>query len=37
MYKNVGEAVETARKLEERVQDSPVEVVICAPFTNLPR
>ena len=36
MYKNVGEAVETARKLEERVQDSPVEVVICAPFTNLP-
>jgi len=35
MHKNVGEAVEAARKLEEQVQDSPVEVVICAPFTSL--
>jgi len=35
MHKNVGEAVETARKLEDKVKDSPVEVVICAPFTSL--
>lgn len=35
MHKTVGEAVETARQLEEMVADSPVEVVICAPFTCL--
>jgi triosephosphate isomerase len=35
MHKNVGEALETARQLEESVQGSPVEVVICAPFTSL--
>ena len=35
MHKNVGEALETARKLDELVQNSPVEVVICAPFTSL--
>ena len=35
MHKNVGESLETARQLEERVKDSSVEVVICAPFTSL--
>lgn len=35
MHKTVGEAVEAARKLEELVQGSPVEVAICAPFTSL--
>lgn len=35
MHKNVGEAVEVARQLDEQVADSPVEVVICAPFTSL--
>lgn len=35
MHKTVGEAVEVARKLDEQVADSPVEVVICAPFTSL--
>lgn len=35
MHKNVGEAVEVARKLDELVADSSVEVVICAPFTSL--
>ncbi|NLO65965.1 MAG: triose-phosphate isomerase [Firmicutes bacterium] len=35
MHKTVGEAVETCRKLEEVVTDSPVEVVVCAPFTSL--
>lgn len=35
MHKNVGEALETARQLEESVQGSPVEVVICVPFTSL--
>lgn len=35
MHKNVGEALEAARKLEELVQDSSAEVVICAPFTSL--
>ncbi len=35
MHKNVGEATELARMLDEQVADSPVEVVICAPFTSL--
>lgn len=35
MHKNMGEAVETCRRLEELVGGSPVEVVICAPFTSL--
>lgn len=35
MHKNVGEATELARKLDELVAGSPVEVVICAPFTSL--
>ncbi len=35
MHKTVGEAVETCRKLEELVCDSPVEVVVCPPFTAL--
>ena len=35
MHKTVGEAVETCIKLEEVVTDSPVEVVVCAPFTSL--
>jgi len=35
MHKNVGEAVEMVRMLDERVADSPVEVVICASFTSL--
>jgi triosephosphate isomerase len=35
MHKNVGESLETARQLEERVKDSSAEVVICAPFTSL--
>lgn len=35
MHKNIGEAIETARSLDERVANSPVEVVICAPFTSL--
>jgi triosephosphate isomerase len=35
MHKNVGEAVELARQLDEMVADSAVEVVICAPFTSL--
>ena len=35
MHKTVGEAIETCRKLEELVCDSPVEVVVCAPFTAL--
>lgn len=35
MHKNVGEAIETCRQLDELVADSPVEVVICAPFTSL--
>lgn len=35
MHKNVGESLETARKLDELVADSAAEVVICAPFTSL--
>ena len=35
MHKTVGEATEMVRKLDELVADSPVEVVICAPFTSL--
>ncbi|HKM42895.1 MAG TPA: triose-phosphate isomerase [Limnochordia bacterium] len=35
MHKNVGEAVEMVRILDELTADSPVEVVICAPFTSL--
>lgn len=35
MHKTIGEAVEVARKLDQRVADSSVEVVICAPFTSL--
>ena len=35
MHKNVGESLETARKLDELVADSTVDVVICAPFTSL--
>ena len=35
MHKNVGEAVEMVRELDELVADSAVEVVICAPFTSL--
>ncbi|HBN96722.1 MAG TPA: triose-phosphate isomerase [Firmicutes bacterium] len=35
MHKNVGEAIELARKLDELVLESSVEVVICAPFTCL--
>ncbi len=35
MHKNVGEAIEACRQLEELVADSPAEVVICAPFTSL--
>lgn len=35
MHKTVGEAIETARLLDEQVAESPAEVVICAPFTSL--
>jgi len=35
MNKTVGEAVELCRKLESALQDSPVEVVVCPPFTAL--
>lgn len=35
MHKNVGEAIETARLLDEQAAESNVEVVICAPFTSL--
>lgn len=35
MHKNIGEAIEACRQLEELVADSPVEVVVCAPFTSL--
>lgn len=35
MHKTVGEAIETCRQLEDFAADSPVEVVICAPFTSL--
>jgi len=35
MHKTVGEATEMVRKLDELVADSPVEVIICAPFTSL--
>ena len=35
MHKTVGEATDMVRKLDELVADSPVEVVICAPFTSL--
>lgn len=35
MHKNVGESLETVRKLEEQVAQSAVEVVVCAPFTSL--
>lgn len=35
MHKNVGEAIELARALDELVAESQVEVVICAPFTAL--
>ncbi|NMA60468.1 MAG: triose-phosphate isomerase [Firmicutes bacterium] len=35
MHKNVGEAIEICRQLDELVADSPVEVVVCAPFTAL--
>lgn len=36
MHKNVPEAIEVSRKVEKLVMDSPVEVVICPPFTALP-
>lgn len=35
MNKTVGEAVELCRQLEKEVADSPVEVVVCPPFTAL--
>ncbi len=35
MHKNVGEAIDLARTLDELVADSQVEVVICVPFTAL--
>jgi len=35
MHKTVSEAVELCRKLEENLKDSPVEVVVCPPFTAL--
>ncbi|NLM40411.1 MAG: triose-phosphate isomerase [Firmicutes bacterium] len=35
MHKTVSEAVELVRKLEAELQDSPVEVVVCPPFTAL--
>ncbi|MCK9525474.1 MAG: triose-phosphate isomerase [Limnochordia bacterium] len=35
MHKNVGEALELVRMLDELTTDSPVEVVVCAPFTSL--
>lgn len=35
MHKNVGEAIEIARALDELVENSEVEVVICPPFTSL--
>lgn len=35
MNKTMGEAVEICRQLDELVANSPVEVVVCAPFTSL--
>jgi triosephosphate isomerase len=35
MNKTVSQAVELCRKLESALQDSPVEVVVCPPFTAL--
>ncbi len=35
MHKTVSEAVETCRVLDQLVQDSNVEVVVCPPFTAL--
>ncbi len=35
MYKTMPEAVEACRRLEEMVEDSAAEVVVCAPFTTL--
>lgn len=35
MNKTVGQATEMARLLEEKVANSSVDVVICAPFTSL--
>ena len=35
MHKTVSQAVELCRKLEAALQDSPVEVVVCPPFTAL--
>lgn len=35
MNKTVSEAVELCRKLEDALQSSPVEVVVCPPFTAL--
>lgn len=35
MHKNVGEAIEACRRLEELAAHSLAEVVVCAPFTSL--
>ncbi len=35
MHKTMPEAVEVCRRLEEMVEDSAVDVVVCAPFTAL--
>ena len=35
MHKTVSEAVELVRKLEAELKDSPVEVVVCPPYTAL--